>query len=111
MRHFDFLSDADRQRLFFRPPQPFSADDDLNVLGMALGATLYSPATRPALVDDLAKRASHGVLSTVICLEDSIPDEAVRPSRTSSTSCGPMPSPAPGARWCSSGCARPSRSR
>ena len=34
MRHFDFLSEADRQRLFFRPPQPFSASDDLNVLGM-----------------------------------------------------------------------------
>ncbi|HEX8766750.1 MAG TPA: HpcH/HpaI aldolase/citrate lyase family protein, partial [Jatrophihabitans sp.] len=77
MRHFDFLSDADRQRLFFRAPQPFSANDDLNVLGMALGATLYSPATRPSLVADLAKRVSHGVLSTVICLEDSIPDQAV----------------------------------
>ena len=77
MRHFDFLSEADRQRLFFRPPQPFSARDDLNVLGMALGATLYSPATRPSLVADLAKRVSQGVVSTVICLEDSIPDQAV----------------------------------
>ena len=77
MRHFDFLTEAERRRLFFRPPQPFSPADDLNVLGMALGATLYSPATRPALVADLAKRVSHGVLSTVICLEDSIPDEAV----------------------------------
>jgi len=77
MRHFDFLSEADRQRLFFRPPQPFGPNDDLNVLGMALGATLYSPATRPSLVADLAKRASQGVVSTVICLEDSIPDQAV----------------------------------
>jgi citrate lyase beta subunit len=77
MRHFDFLSEADRQRLFLQPPQPFSATDDLTVLGMALGATLYSPATRPALFADLAKRTGQGVLSTVICLEDSIPDEAV----------------------------------
>lgn len=77
MRHFDFLSEADRHRLFFRPPQPFGAGDDLGVLGMALGATLYSPATRPTLVADLAKRAAQGVTSTVICLEDSIPDEAV----------------------------------
>jgi len=77
MRHFDFLSEADRQRLFFRAPQSFSVNDDPNVLGMALGATLYSPATRPTLVADLAKRAAQGVLSTVICLEDSIPDEAV----------------------------------
>jgi citrate lyase beta subunit len=77
MRHFDFLAEADRERLFFRPPQQFSANDDLHVLGMALGATLYSPATRPSLVADLAKRVDQGVLSTVICLEDSIPDEAV----------------------------------
>jgi citrate lyase beta subunit len=77
MRHFDFLSEADRRRLFFQPPQPFSAHDDLGVLGMALGATLYSPATRPTLVADLAKRAAQGMTSTVICLEDSIPDESV----------------------------------
>ncbi|MBV9823728.1 MAG: HpcH/HpaI aldolase/citrate lyase family protein, partial [Actinobacteria bacterium] len=77
MRHFDFLSEADRRRLFYRPPQPFGPADDLGLLGVALGATLYSPATRPTLVADLAKRVNQGVLSTVICLEDSIPDEAV----------------------------------
>ena len=77
MRHFDFLSEADRRRLFYRPPQPFGSQDDPGVLGVALGATLYSPATRPTLVADLAKRVSQGVLSTVICLEDSIPDQAV----------------------------------
>ncbi|HST47583.1 HpcH/HpaI aldolase/citrate lyase family protein [Jatrophihabitans sp.] len=77
MRHFDFLSEADRRRLFYRPPQPFGPQDDLGLLGVALGATLYSPATRPTLVTDLAKRVNQGVLSTVICLEDSIPDAAV----------------------------------
>lgn len=77
MRHFDFLSEADRRRLFYRPPQPFGPADDLNLLAVALGATLYSPATRPTLVADLAKRVSQGVLSTVICLEDSVPDEEV----------------------------------
>ena len=77
MRHFDFLSEADRRRLFFRAPQPFNAADELSVLAVALGATLYSPATRPMLAADLARRAADGVLSAVICLEDSIPDEAV----------------------------------
>ncbi len=77
MRHFDFLSETDRRRLFFRPPQPFGPHDDPSLLGVALGATLYSPATRPTLVTDLAKRVNQGVLSTVICLEDSIPDAAV----------------------------------
>jgi citrate lyase beta subunit len=77
VRHFDFLAEADRRRLFYRPPQPFGAQDDPALLGVALGATLYSPATRPTLVADLAKRVSQGVLSTVICLEDSIPDASV----------------------------------
>jgi len=77
MRHFDFLSEADLRRLFYRPPQPFGPHDDPGLLAVALGATLYSPATRPTLVADLAKRVNEGVLSTVICLEDSIPDAAV----------------------------------
>ena len=74
MRHFDYLSDDDRRRLFLRPPQRFTADADVSFLAMALGATLYSPATRPRLADDIAKRAAQGVMSTVVCLEDAIAD-------------------------------------
>jgi citrate lyase beta subunit len=77
MRHFDFLPEPERQRLFFRAPQPFSATDDPNLLAVALGATLYSPATRPTLAADLARRWAQGVLSSVICLEDSIADDAL----------------------------------
>jgi citrate lyase beta subunit len=55
-------------------PQPFSAADDPAVLAVALGATLYCPATRPALARDIAKQAERGLVSTVVCLEDSIAD-------------------------------------
>jgi citrate lyase beta subunit len=75
MRHFDFLGDSDRRRLFFRAPQQFSPDDDMSVLAVALGATLYSPATRPALALDISRRVAQGVLSSVVCLEDAIADE------------------------------------
>jgi len=44
---------------------------------VALGATLYSPATRTTLAQDIAKRAAHGVISFVVCLEDSIADHEV----------------------------------
>jgi citrate lyase beta subunit len=74
MRHFDFLSDEDRRRLFHREPGHFAAGDDPNRLGVALGATMYSPATRPKLARDIAKQTSHGVMSTVLCLEDAVPD-------------------------------------
>jgi citrate lyase beta subunit len=74
MRHFDFLSEDDIRRLFFRAPQQFSSGDDLNLLAIALGATLYSPASRSTLATDIAQRAAKGVMSVVVCLEDAIAD-------------------------------------
>jgi citrate lyase beta subunit len=38
---------------------------------------LYLPATRPALAEDIARRAALGVTSVVICLEDAIGDADV----------------------------------
>ncbi|MGY1619057.1 HpcH/HpaI aldolase/citrate lyase family protein [Geodermatophilus sp. SYSU D00691] len=77
MRHFDHLTAADRARLFHVPPQSFTADDENVVLAIALGATLYTPATRPTLTKDLARQRAAGVLSVVVCLEDAIPDAEV----------------------------------
>ncbi len=77
MRHFDFLDDDDRGRLFLIAPESFDSRSEREFLAVALGATLYSPATRPKLSDDIARRARQGVTSTVVCLEDSIPDHAL----------------------------------
>lgn len=74
MRHFDFLDPAERERLFFREPEQFAAGDDPARLAVALGATLYSPATRPNLAQDFAKLAVRGVTSVVACLEDAVAD-------------------------------------
>lgn len=77
MRHFDFLDDSDRTRLFHREPESFDATAEPGFLAVALGATLYSPATRPKLADDIARQGAHGATSVVVCLEDAIPDHAV----------------------------------
>ncbi|WP_460446296.1 HpcH/HpaI aldolase/citrate lyase family protein [Angustibacter aerolatus] len=77
MRHFDHLDAEDLQRLFHREPEHFSADDDTETLATALGATLYSPATRPELARDLERSGRRGVTSHVICLEDAIADHDV----------------------------------
>jgi citrate lyase beta subunit len=77
MRHFDFLDTADRERLFFRAPVSFGTDSGLEELAMGLGATLYSPATRPRISLDVRRRADQGVTSFVLCLEDSIADTEV----------------------------------
>ena len=75
MRHFDHLTDEARRTLFWRAPEPFTRDSPRETLAVALGATLYMPATRPRLAHDLVRRAREGVVSSVVCLEDSIADD------------------------------------
>ena len=70
--HFRHLEAPRRERLFAVPPQPFDRSSGRGVLGLALGATLYSPGTRPALAADAVRAASAGATSQVWCLEDSI---------------------------------------
>ncbi|MFE5858145.1 HpcH/HpaI aldolase/citrate lyase family protein [Streptomyces sp. NPDC056500] len=77
MRHFGQLSLAVRERLFHQEPCDFTADSSARTLAVALGATLYSPATRPKLADDIHKQVARGVVSMVLCLEDSIDDSEV----------------------------------
>ncbi|MEU3226505.1 HpcH/HpaI aldolase/citrate lyase family protein [Streptomyces sp. NPDC006976] len=74
MRHFGHIAAAAKDGLFFREPCAFDADSPRALLSAALGATLYSPATRPRLADDIVKLAGRGVVSMVLCLEDSIED-------------------------------------
>ncbi|MFF4754053.1 HpcH/HpaI aldolase/citrate lyase family protein [Streptomyces sp. NPDC002514] len=77
MRHFGHIAPEERQRLFHQEPCEFTADSSARLLSAALGATLYSPATRPRLADDIVKQAGLGVVSMVLCLEDSIDDADV----------------------------------
>ena len=77
MRHFAGLDATTTQRLFLHPPQPVDLTASRDELAVALGATLYSPATRQRLAGDLLRLARRGVLSAVACLEDSVPDHRV----------------------------------
>lgn len=79
MRHFGHVAPEVRKRLFHREPCAFTPDSPARLLSVALGATLYSPATRPRLADDVLKQAGRGVVSMVLCLEDSIDDADVGP--------------------------------
>ncbi|WP_275464838.1 HpcH/HpaI aldolase/citrate lyase family protein [Streptomyces noursei] len=74
MRHFGHLAPDIRKTLFHREPVEFTADSPARTLAVALGATLYSPATRPHLAADVRKQVARGVTSMVLCLEDSIGD-------------------------------------
>ncbi|WP_372477288.1 HpcH/HpaI aldolase/citrate lyase family protein [Nocardia australiensis] len=72
--HFRQLYGPEARRLFHRQPEPFGEHADRELLAVALGATLYAPATRPDLAMTIAKRAERGVCSMVIDLEDAVAD-------------------------------------
>ncbi|GAA1675508.1 HpcH/HpaI aldolase/citrate lyase family protein [Streptomyces yatensis] len=77
MRHFEHLPAEVRANVFHREPVEFGVDSPARTLAVALGATLYCPATRPKLAEDIVKQAGRGVVSMVLCLEDSIDDAEV----------------------------------
>ncbi|MGK5548906.1 HpcH/HpaI aldolase/citrate lyase family protein [Streptomyces sp. URMC 127] len=77
MRHFGHLAPSVRNGLFHQEPVAFDAGSPARTLSVALGATLYAPGTRQSLAADVVKQAERGVVSMVLCLEDSIGDDDV----------------------------------
>lgn len=76
MRYFNYLSTADQEKLFFLAPEAIAIDNQ-QVLEHALGATLYMPATRKTISQDIIAGKLKGLTSMVLCLEDAIGDNEV----------------------------------
>ncbi len=76
MRYFNYLSAAQQEKLFFLAPQAIAVDNQ-QLLEHALGATLYMPATRPTISQDIIAGKLKGLTSMVLCLEDAIGDNEV----------------------------------
>uniref|UniRef100_UPI0024553FFF HpcH/HpaI aldolase/citrate lyase family protein n=1 Tax=Nocardia farcinica TaxID=37329 RepID=UPI0024553FFF len=81
LRHFRQLHGPDLRHLFHRQPEPFGDRADRELLAIALGATLYAPATRADLADTIRRRAERGVCSMVIDLEDAVADHEVETAK------------------------------
>ncbi|GLB57880.1 HpcH/HpaI aldolase/citrate lyase family protein [Cytobacillus sp. NCCP-133] len=77
MRLFSDLPDEKLNQVFYKQPGYFNKRSDRNLLAYALGATLYMPATRPNIHQDLLSKKHAGLTSMVICLEDAIGDDEV----------------------------------
>lgn len=77
MRHFDSFSAEALAEVFMHEPVEFTKDSPKELLSSSLGATIYTPAVRDDLLNDLRKMRSKDATSVVVCLEDSIPDERV----------------------------------
>lgn len=77
VKHFSQLDDNETRKLFLKAPGAFNDSADRDVLAIALGATLYVPATRADLASTIVRRAAEGVCSMVLDLEDAIGDHEV----------------------------------
>jgi citrate lyase beta subunit len=77
MRYFTYFYENELDQLFFQKPKTFNKYTDREQLSYGLGATLYMPATRPNIHQDLLSKKHEGLTSLVIDLEDAVGDNEV----------------------------------
>lgn len=82
MKLFSNLYEKELESLFYLKPGRFSKYSEREELSFALGATLYMPATREGIHQELMVKKHDGLASMVICLEDSIADHEVEYAET-----------------------------
>jgi len=77
MEFFTYFYEEDIKRFFFRRPGAFTKHSNRDLLSYSLGATLYMPATRPNIHQEILSKKHEGLTSLVIDLEDAIGDRDV----------------------------------
>jgi citrate lyase beta subunit len=74
MEFFTYFYQDEIKRFFFQKPQTFSKYSNRELLSYGLGATLYMPATRPNIHQEILSKKHEGLTSLVIDLEDAVGD-------------------------------------
>ncbi|MEH7352704.1 HpcH/HpaI aldolase/citrate lyase family protein [Neobacillus drentensis] len=77
MEFFTYFYKDEIERYFFQKPQTFTKYSNRELLSYGLGATLYMPATRPNIHQDILSKKHEGLTSLVIDLEDAVGDNEV----------------------------------
>ncbi|MEH7305027.1 HpcH/HpaI aldolase/citrate lyase family protein [Neobacillus drentensis] len=77
MEFFTYFYQDEIKRFFFQKPQTFSKYSNRDLLSYGLGATLYMPATRPNIHQEILSKKHEGLTSIVIDLEDAVGDNEV----------------------------------
>lgn len=77
MRFFNYFYDDEMDRFFYQKPQNFNKYTSRDQLAYGLGATLYMPATRPNIHQEILTKKHDGLTSLVIDLEDAVGDNEI----------------------------------
>jgi len=74
MKHFSFETPERLGKIFYKQPESFTKYSDKEVLSYMIGATLYMPATKESIAQDVITKKFQELVSMVIDLEDAIGD-------------------------------------
>ncbi|WP_033542574.1 HpcH/HpaI aldolase/citrate lyase family protein [Planococcus sp. CAU13] len=79
MRHFNVLDNSELKTFFKYSPAEFNRDTEREMLGLALGAALYTPGSRPdfaakIIAGSYRRNTFSGLATLMICLEDAVAD-------------------------------------
>ncbi|MCM3766657.1 HpcH/HpaI aldolase/citrate lyase family protein [Neobacillus niacini] len=77
MRFFTYFHEDEIEQFFYQKPQEFTKYTERELLAFGLGATLYMPATRPNIHQEILSKKHAGLTSLVIDLEDAVGDHQV----------------------------------
>lgn len=77
MKFFTYFYEDEMEQFFYKKPQYFNKYTNRELLGYGLGATLYMPATRPNIHQEILTKKHDGLTSLVIDLEDAVGDHEV----------------------------------
>ena len=77
MRFFAYFYQDELEQFFYQQPQEFNKFSSRDILAYGLGATLYMPATRPNIHQDILSNKHEGLTSLVLDLEDAVGDNQV----------------------------------
>ena len=77
MRYFNKLK-PDKKELFYKLPEEFGKNSNRERLACSLGATLYMPATKEMILENILSEKLQDLKSMVICLEDAVGDVEIK---------------------------------
>lgn len=77
MRHFSYLTPEQRKEIFYIEPTDFYTETSKDVLSIALGAALYTPATKETIAEDILNIKYPQLTTSVFDLEDAVGAEEV----------------------------------
>ena len=77
MRYFNYLTEEERENIFFHPPESIGKDCKKEMLAYALGAALYMPALQENISQNILTKKNPSIMTMILCLEDAIGDNSV----------------------------------